>query len=191
MAGAVHRPLPVWPSAVILPCSGPAETMPVGMDHDCLNYLRLVGLCFLIIPWLLICLQCGRPRFNPWVRKISWRRKWQPTPVFLSGKIPWTEDPGRLQSMGSQRVRHDWASSLSLSLGLPKCLFQKRQSCSTTNVPCFYCKHWDDLLVKLQKSTKVDMCVYGLKKNYVFTKLWGLCLCFCYQNLVHSSVHEC
>ena len=25
-------------------------------------------------------------RFNPWVGKISWRRKWQPTPVFLSGK---------------------------------------------------------------------------------------------------------
>ena len=24
--------------------------------------------------------------FDPWVRKISWRRKWQPTPVFLSGK---------------------------------------------------------------------------------------------------------
>ena len=25
--------------------------------------------------------------FNPWVRKISWRRKWQPTPVFLPGKF--------------------------------------------------------------------------------------------------------
>ena len=28
----------------------------------------------------------GDPGFNPWVGKISWRRKWQPTPVFLSGK---------------------------------------------------------------------------------------------------------
>ena len=27
-----------------------------------------------------ICLQCRRPWFNPWVRKISWRRKWHPTP---------------------------------------------------------------------------------------------------------------
>ena len=26
-------------------------------------------------------------RFDPWVRKIPWRRKWQPTPVFLSGKF--------------------------------------------------------------------------------------------------------
>ena len=33
---------------------------------------------------------------------------WQPTPVFLPGKkIPWTEEPGWLQSMGLQRVRHD------------------------------------------------------------------------------------
>ena len=33
----------------------------------------------------------------------------------LAWKIPWTEKPGRLQSMGSQRVGHDWATSLSLS----------------------------------------------------------------------------
>ena len=33
----------------------------------------------------------------------------------LAWKIPWTEEPGRLQSMGLQRVGHDWATSLSLS----------------------------------------------------------------------------
>ena len=33
----------------------------------------------------------------------------------LAWKIPWTEEPGRLQSMGSQRVGHDWAISLSFS----------------------------------------------------------------------------
>ena len=32
-----------------------------------------------------------------------WRRKWQTTPVFLPGKITWTEEPGGLQSMGFQR----------------------------------------------------------------------------------------
>ena len=32
----------------------------------------------------------------------------------LAWKIPWMEDPGRLQSMGSWRVRHDWVTSLSL-----------------------------------------------------------------------------
>jgi len=33
-----------------------------------------------------VCLQCGRPRFDPWVGEIPWRRKWQPTPVFWPGK---------------------------------------------------------------------------------------------------------
>ena len=32
----------------------------------------------------------------------------------LAWKIPWTEEPGRLQSLGSWRVRHDWVTSLSL-----------------------------------------------------------------------------
>ena len=36
--------------------------------------------------------------------------------IALAWKIPWTEEPGRLQSMGSLRVRHDWATSLSLFL---------------------------------------------------------------------------
>ena len=31
----------------------------------------------------------------------------------LAWKIPWMEEPGRLQSMGLLRVRHDWATSLS------------------------------------------------------------------------------
>ena len=31
-------------------------------------------------------LQCRRPGFKPWVRKIPWIRKWQPTPVFLPGE---------------------------------------------------------------------------------------------------------
>ena len=32
----------------------------------------------------------------------------------LAWKIPWTEEPGRLWSMGSRRVKHDWATSFSL-----------------------------------------------------------------------------
>ena len=36
----------------------------------------------------------------------------------LAWKIPCTEEPGRLQSMGSQRVRYDWATSLHFSVTL-------------------------------------------------------------------------
>ena len=31
-------------------------------------------------------MQCGRPGFDPWVRKIPWKRKWKPNPVFLPGE---------------------------------------------------------------------------------------------------------
>ena len=30
--------------------------------------------------------QCRRHGFSPWIRKIPWRRQWQPTPVFLPGE---------------------------------------------------------------------------------------------------------
>ena len=33
-----------------------------------------------------VCMQCRRPGFDLWVGKIAWRRKWQPTPVFLPGE---------------------------------------------------------------------------------------------------------
>ena len=110
--------------------------------------------------------QCSRGGFSLWGGKVPWRKKRQPTPVFLPGpsrgqrgdwwatvdgvtksgtqlsehthinffvplcqetekataphsstlawKIPWMEEPGGLQSLGSLRVGHDWVTSLSL-----------------------------------------------------------------------------
>ena len=53
-----------------------------------------------------------RPGYNPWIGKIPWRRPWQPTPAFLPGESPWTEVPGSLQPMMSQRVRSvEWIST--------------------------------------------------------------------------------
>ena len=52
--------------------------------------------------------EAGNMGSNSRIGKIPWRRKWQPTPVFLPGKIPWTEEPGRLQVHGvEKRVRHN------------------------------------------------------------------------------------
>ena len=48
------------------------------------------------------CISCRQVLYH-WCHQY-WRKKWQPCPVFLLGKIPWTEEPGRLQAMGSQRV---------------------------------------------------------------------------------------
>ena len=58
-------------------------------------------------------MQCRRHRihrFDPRIGKTPWSRKWQPTPVFLAWEIPWTEESGRLQSNGSQRVGQNWAT---------------------------------------------------------------------------------
>ena len=158
---------------------------------QCIIFIKtLASRASLVAQWWRIRPQCGRLRFEPWVGQIPWRRKWQPTPVFLPGKsrgqrslagysplgckeldvthqlnndrnpcllirhlwctrdhmqcfvctasfnphnlgisekamaphsstlawkIPWMEEPGRLQSMGSLRVGHDWATLLSLS----------------------------------------------------------------------------
>ena len=45
---------------------------------------------------------------------LSLEKAMAPHSSTLAWKIPWMEEPGRLQSMGSQRVGHDWATSLSL-----------------------------------------------------------------------------
>ena len=50
-------------------------------------------------------------------------REWQPTTVFLPGRILWTEEPGGLQFMGSQRVRHDWATNT------PRCFKETKEHC--------------------------------------------------------------
>ena len=39
--------------------------------------------------------------------RFPWMRAWQPTPVFLPGESPWTEEPCGLQSTGSHRAKHD------------------------------------------------------------------------------------
>ena len=49
-----------------------------------------------------------RNGFDPWVRKIPCLKESMAThSSILDWKIPWTEEPGGLQPMGLQRVRHD------------------------------------------------------------------------------------
>ena len=47
------------------------------------------------------CRRCKRWGFNPWVGKIPWRRKWQPTPVFWPGEFQGQRNLGVHGSMGS------------------------------------------------------------------------------------------
>ena len=54
-----------------------------------------------------ISLQCTRPKFNPWVGKIPWRRRWQPTPAFLPGEFYGQRILAGYSPIGWQRVGHD------------------------------------------------------------------------------------
>ena len=54
--------------------------------------------------------QGRRCRFNPWVRKIPWRRKWQLTPVFLPGKSHGHRGMVGYSPWSCKRVRHDSAT---------------------------------------------------------------------------------
>ena len=73
----------------------------------CCFRCSVANLClFFVTSWIAAC-QAG---LDHWVGKISWRRAWQPTPVFLPRESPQIEEPGGPQSMGSQRFRHDWAT---------------------------------------------------------------------------------
>ena len=51
-----------------------------------------------------------------WVQSLGWEdplEKGKPThSSILAWRVPWTEESGRLQPMGLQRVRHDWATNL-------------------------------------------------------------------------------
>ena len=60
------------------------------------------------------CRRLKRCRFDPWVGKTPWRRHSNALHT-LAWEIPRTEEPGGLQSMGLQRVGHDWTTNVSIS----------------------------------------------------------------------------
>ena len=53
-------------------------------------------------------------KLETWVLSLGWEdpleKEMATNSIFLAWEIPWTEEPSRLQSMGSQRIRQDWAT---------------------------------------------------------------------------------
>ena len=77
----------------------------------------------------------------------------------LAWKIPWVEEPGRLQSMGLQRVGHDWMTSLhvhdntdSVIFSLEILLSYSRTHFATTNM-C-----WGSMVLRESILMSVDKC---------------------------------
>ena len=66
--------------------------------NNCIDFLKEIAFGFIgftngLLRWPSLkesacwCRRCRRHEFDPWVGKILWIRKWQPTPVFLPGKF--------------------------------------------------------------------------------------------------------
>ena len=93
--------------------------------------------CFHILETSLVAqtVKCLSTKQEIWVQSLGWEDLQEKEMVIHSSilvrKIPWTQEPGRLQSMGSQRVRHDWATSLSLWLSFHIYLSSVTQPCLT------------------------------------------------------------
>ena len=51
--------------------------------------------------------QCRKSGFKAWAGKIPWEEEMAAHFSILAWEIPWTEEHGGLQPMGSQRIRHD------------------------------------------------------------------------------------
>ena len=113
-----HVPADTWAAPPSV-CGGTSKCQGKSFPHTALNGP----------PWRLSgresACRCRRPGFDPWVEKIPWRRKRQPTPVLSPGKS-WTEEPGGLQSPGSERDTTERLNSSSK----PPCPQPQRRCCS-------------------------------------------------------------
>jgi len=89
-------------------------------SHDCKytgnfeEYVFKISQCLVSCVLVYMCQfrRHQRRGFNPWVRKIPWKRAWQPTPVLLPRKSHGWRSLVGYSPWGSQRVRHDWVTSL-------------------------------------------------------------------------------
>ena len=66
---------------------------------------------FSVLPWYISggepACQCRRLRFHPWVGKIPWKSKWQPTPIFFPGKSHGQGSLAGYSPRGHKRVGHE------------------------------------------------------------------------------------
>jgi len=112
---------------------------------------------------------------------LHWRRKWQPTPVFLPGESRGTGEPGGLPSMGSHRVGHNWSdlAAAARAIGKLNCfpgnklqvehLFKENTSTVCCPEECSSPRCWP-ILSRLQKSTRLETWQRGPAK---FLWLWA------------------
>ena len=88
------------------------------------------------------CRRHRRPGFDPWVRKIPWRRKWQSIPVFLPGESHGQRSLAGYSPWGHKRVRHDLVTKQHISLTTEDHLARKNKS---SNYKRYSHEFWHEL----------------------------------------------
>ena len=111
----------------------------------------------------------------------------------LAWRIPWMEESGRLQSMGSQRVRHDWANSHSLTVLLRYCTARLKMfifclcflwiTCMESIINLLQCSTTADCISWVPRLTVLDLQIGFTKALSELTRLWGT-YCSVYQSIV-------
>ena len=95
--------------------------------------------------WQRICCQAGNPSFN--INILDWR-------------IPWIEEPGELESMGLQKVRHDWVTntltSFPCTFNIPNewLHFLKEEELHVTLSVNFGLHTWEAIEIKYQQPSR-------------------------------------
>ena len=99
------------------------QSLPALSYFNCFSVSHIITIVSLFLCWYFYylgfpggfrgkepCCQCRRHKrhgFYPWVRELPWSRKWQPTLVFLPGKLHRQKSLAGCESMGPQRVGHN------------------------------------------------------------------------------------
>ena len=94
-----------------------------------------------------------RLRFDPWVRKFSWRRKWQPTPVFLPGEFheqrslagysPWgCKELDTTERLSTHACKNDPSRNTYTQISILPSNKKKEQTTDTCNEVDAYQKHY-------------------------------------------------
>ena len=91
---------------------------------------------------------------DTWVQSLGWENPLEKEMAthssLLAWRIPWAEEPGGLQSTGSQRVGHDRTTSLSLSLWSG---MEARRSSGFLIIILCFCKYWQHQHIRLNRKT--------------------------------------
>ena len=93
------------------------------------QFILFTLICMFLKGFSLVAQRLKRlpPMLETWVRspgqEDTLEKEMATHSSILACRSPWTEEPGRLQSMGSQRVGHDWATSLTLIINIDGQLF--------------------------------------------------------------------